>query len=124
MGMDVYGKNPSSEIGKYFRNNVWWWRPLAEYAIKTAPEICAPCKYWGSNDGDGLDAAGAVALADALQAEVNANRTEAYSRAYASVAAPGMFGRLRRTTHFPPRTSSASSLSCGIAVVLKSAEEV
>jgi hypothetical protein len=29
MGMDVYGKEPKSDKGEYFRNNVWWWRPLA-----------------------------------------------------------------------------------------------
>lgn len=24
MGMDVYGKAPSSQTGEYFRNNIWW----------------------------------------------------------------------------------------------------
>ncbi len=28
MGMDVYGRKPSSEAGKYFRANVWSWRPI------------------------------------------------------------------------------------------------
>jgi hypothetical protein len=28
MGMDVYGRNPTSEAGKYFRANVWSWRPI------------------------------------------------------------------------------------------------
>lgn len=28
MGFDLYGKNPQNETGRYFRNNVWWWRPL------------------------------------------------------------------------------------------------
>jgi len=82
--MDVFGKNPSSEQGKYFRNNVWWWRPLADYCVEIAPEICSACKYWQSNDGAGLDAAGARALADTLQREVNANRTDAYARRQAS----------------------------------------
>jgi hypothetical protein len=31
MGMDVYGKAPTVEEGKYFRNNLWWWRPLWTY---------------------------------------------------------------------------------------------
>jgi hypothetical protein len=35
MGMDVYG-----ESGNYFRNNVWWWRPLANYCQAIAPHIC------------------------------------------------------------------------------------
>ena len=30
MGMDVYGINPKTDSGDYFRANVWWWRPLWE----------------------------------------------------------------------------------------------
>lgn len=80
MGMDVFGKEPRSEQGKYFRNNVWWWRPLADYCCEVAPEIASGCGYWQSNDGDGLDDDGAIALADALQAEINSNRADAYAR--------------------------------------------
>lgn len=28
MGMDVYGRKPKSEAGKYFRANIWSWRPI------------------------------------------------------------------------------------------------
>jgi hypothetical protein len=31
MGMDVYGEKPSNPKGEYFRNNVWYWRPLWDY---------------------------------------------------------------------------------------------
>lgn len=79
MGMDVYGKAPSSKEGEYFRNNMWWWRPLADYCCNIAPDICAPCEHWHSNDGDGLDAAGAAALADALQEALDSGRTERYA---------------------------------------------
>jgi hypothetical protein len=75
MGMDVLGA-PTSEAGRYFGVSVWWWQPLAAYCKEVAPEICAPCTYWHSNDGDGLDAAGAIALAEALKKEVDAGRTE------------------------------------------------
>ena len=37
--MDVYGKNPQNEKGKYFRNSVWWWRPLWSLIIKLSPDI-------------------------------------------------------------------------------------
>ena len=67
MGMDVYGKAPISEVGAYFRNNVWYWRPLAQLCLTMAPEICAPCEHWQSNDGDGLDGSGAEALATVLR---------------------------------------------------------
>lgn len=82
MGMDVHGKNPASKTGEYFRNNAWWWRPLARYACEIAPEITAQCTYWQSNDGDGLNGHYAVALADALQAEIDSGRTMLYEKAY------------------------------------------
>lgn len=54
MGMDIYGLQPKDETGKYFRNNYWWWRPLARYCQQVAPEIMAKIKYLESNYGDGL----------------------------------------------------------------------
>ncbi len=56
------------------------WRTIAS----RAPDICAACRYWHSNDRDGLDAAEAFALAEALQREIDAGRTETYARRYAS----------------------------------------
>lgn len=79
MGMDVYGKSPTSEIGRYFRNSVWWWRPLADYCIKVAPDICAGCTSWHSNDGDGLSAYATLALANTLQHELDGGRCSAYA---------------------------------------------
>src|SRR5437868_6336832 len=55
MGMDVYGKVPKNERGRYFRNNVWWWHPLAIICQELAPEIANRCKDWHNNGGDGLD---------------------------------------------------------------------
>lgn len=90
MGMDVIGKcavpKPVGEdgkpVGEYFRNNVWWWRPLATYCVEVAPKITDGCAYWQSNDGDGLNAEDSVRLADALQAEVDSGRTAAYACDY------------------------------------------
>lgn len=78
MGMDVYGKNPTSETGGYFRRNVWGWRPLADLILGLCPEEAADCKYWHSNDGDGLDAAGSVKLADELQRLVDSGDVAAW----------------------------------------------
>jgi hypothetical protein len=78
--MDVSGRKPTGEKGEYFRNSIWWWMPLAAYcSAVVAPDICAPCKYWHSNDGDGLDAEHASALAEALQREVDEGRTQIYA---------------------------------------------
>ena len=84
MGMDVYGKNATVEVGGYFRNNVWWWRPLADFLTATYPDLTAGCTYWQSNDGDGLDAAGALALADALDRDLANGRVTAYADQYAA----------------------------------------
>jgi len=82
MGMDVYGKKPSSETGKYFRNNCWWWRPLWDYCCEVAPELIDAqlAKAGHYNDGKGLNAARSVKLAARLQEEIDAGRTEQYAR--------------------------------------------
>jgi hypothetical protein len=57
MGFDIIGTNATTKEGKYFRNNVWWWRPLAIYIKFVAPEkLYNKCRNWQSNDGDGLNA--------------------------------------------------------------------
>ena len=76
MGMDVYGLRPTSERGRYFCRNLSGWDDLARYSIEIAPDVCAACKGWHYNDGDGLDAAGAAALADALQREVDSGELQ------------------------------------------------
>ena len=43
--------------GVYFRNNVWWWRPLWDYCRYVAPELIND-DLWSDghhNSGDGLD---------------------------------------------------------------------
>jgi hypothetical protein len=84
MGMDVYGREPSGQCGEYFRNNVYRWHPLADYCRRVAPDICAACKSWHTNDWDGLDGAHAAALAEALQREIDSGRTQSYARRYAA----------------------------------------
>jgi hypothetical protein len=88
MGMDVKGRKPVSETGKYFRNSTWWWHPLASYCVQIAPTITTSCKHWYTNDFDGLDGEDARALADALEAEVASGRCQAYAmRRDADIAA-------------------------------------
>jgi hypothetical protein len=57
MGMDVYGIAPTSERGEYFRNNVWWWRPLWDYCCEVDSTLEARVPHGHSNDGDGLKTA-------------------------------------------------------------------
>ena len=86
MGMDVFGKRPRSEAGEYFCANVWSWKPLAAYCCDVAPEITQACKYWQSNDGDGLDDKGAIALANILEREISSGRTALYEKAQEAIA--------------------------------------
>jgi hypothetical protein len=77
--MDVYGKEPADKTGEYVRYSVWNWHPLADYLLATAPaEITGACKFWHTNDGDGLGAERAKALADFLTGEIDSGRAEDY----------------------------------------------
>lgn len=78
MGMDVYGRKPTTEAGEYFRRNMWGWRPLAEFVIEKAPEIARYCQHWHSNDGDGLNAAKSRELAGVLRRMVASGEAAEY----------------------------------------------
>lgn len=81
MGMDVIGVNATTERGEYFRNNVWWWRPLWNYCVEVAPELCSDVNG-DNNDGDGLGAEGADDLAVVLFNELAGGRTAEYEKDY------------------------------------------
>jgi hypothetical protein len=67
MGMDVCGHNPSALEGEYFRANIWQWPLLIKVITTLCPQETSGCKYWETNDGDGLDSAQALVLAEALE---------------------------------------------------------
>jgi hypothetical protein len=81
MGMDVYGVNATTERGEYFRNNVWSWRPLWNYCVELAPELCGDVDG-DTNGGDGLGAQGADDLAVVLFNELASGRTAEYEKEY------------------------------------------
>ena len=56
MGMDVYGKNPASEVGEYYRQSIWGWHPLWNYVESFHPEFAEQVENAHTNDGDGLEA--------------------------------------------------------------------
>ena len=78
MGMDVFGQNPKNKKGEYFRNNVWWWRPLWEYCEFVAPELTDMVEHGYSNDGDGLDGDDARKLGNALRKALRKGETAEY----------------------------------------------
>jgi len=82
MGMDVYGREPISEVGSYFRNNVWWWRPLWNYCITQYPELTEEVVDGHSNSGDGLDAKNAYQLGKKLQEDIDSGVVAQYEKEY------------------------------------------
>ncbi len=84
MGMDVYGKKPTSKEGKYFRNNVWYWRPLWNYIVAEFPEYISEelATAGHYNDGAGLDGPDAKRLGKALQAAIKAGYTADYEQLF------------------------------------------
>lgn len=77
MGFDVMGKNSGNKAGEYFRNSGWYWRPLWEYCMAVAPGLCRHVTAQ-TNDGDGLNDAGAKSLATILRGEIASGRTLIY----------------------------------------------
>lgn len=82
MGMDVSGKKPTTEAGAYFRNNVWWWRPLWDYCCEVGSDVISTkianaCHY---NDGAGLSASGAKRLAKILRERISDGSCAEYAR--------------------------------------------
>jgi hypothetical protein len=82
MGMDVYGKNPKNERGEYFRNNVWWWRPLWRYCEHVASELIPNGNLGHSNDGWGLDAVNAEELGQRLLLLIAEGKTKQHEDEY------------------------------------------
>jgi len=82
MGMDVYTRQEPEtkvpEVGRYFRRNVWGWRPLAEALDTLAPENWTKIEYRFSNDGDGLDGDDARALAAEIDEAVKSGAAAQY----------------------------------------------
>lgn len=78
MGMDVYGKNATTQAGSYFRRNVWGWRPLWDYCLSMHEDLAGKVEYGHSNDGDGLDADDSVALAERLRNDVISGDAQRY----------------------------------------------
>lgn len=83
MGMDVSGIKPVTEAGKYFRANIWSWRPILYLIIECENEHRAETgktslsdeilKGMSFNDGDGPRTADQVKiLSDAMARKVMA----------------------------------------------------
>ena len=85
MGFDLNGLNATSERGEYFRNNNWYWRPLANYVV----DHCAvdPEDVWFYNSGHTVPAEQARAIADTLDSLLASGQVRAFAAEYARLLA-------------------------------------
>ena len=69
MGFDIDGIKPKTEVGIYFRNNLYWWHPLWQYVCHYCDDILTPEQaeegHW--NDGVEIQACQAELIAERLQ---------------------------------------------------------
>jgi len=69
MGFDLYSTgNHKSQKGEYFRNNVWWWRPLWDWTYEQCQDILSDKEYERGtyNDCYAIDGERANKIADRL----------------------------------------------------------
>jgi hypothetical protein len=59
---------------------VFTWQPLADMILGLCPDEAAPCKYWHTNDGGGLDAEASIRLAEALERMLSAGEVSDWIR--------------------------------------------
>jgi len=65
--------------GVYFRNNVWWWRKLAQYVYENTAEISEDdYNLWHENSGHEVDEVTAIRIADTLEALIKHGHTAEY----------------------------------------------
>lgn len=82
MGMDVYGRDPDNESGKYFRANVWYWRPLWGMIEDLYPTFAVKVPNAHYNDGDGLDAEDSYLLSQIMKIDIESGRLSEYVNSY------------------------------------------
>jgi len=81
---DAYFKWQQDTKGSYFRNNVWWWRPLWKYVCTTCGDILSDrdMERGSYNDGHLIVSSKASKLSDRLQSLIDSGEVKKYADAY------------------------------------------
>jgi len=84
MGFDLYGEHPTTESGGYFRNNVWWWRPLWVYVVAVCMDVLTERDAIEGhlNNGHWIHARQAQAIAQRLATLLAAGDVKRYEQDY------------------------------------------
>ena len=70
-----------SQKGTYFRNNVWWWRPLAHYVLEHTKVIDEDKKEcWSYNDFCEIPEQEATQIAKQLRYLIDSGHTEKFAK--------------------------------------------
>jgi hypothetical protein len=73
----------SQVVGDYFRSNVWWWRPLADYIIQHTNCVSdEDVERWGYNDGHEVSEEEAKAIAKQLKHLIKTGHTRRHAEEY------------------------------------------
>ena len=77
--MDKY----ESQSGTYFRNNVWWWRPLADYVIRFTKVVSdKDAERWHFNDNHEVNDQDAKMIAQQLEHLISTGHTKKYAEEF------------------------------------------
>ena len=73
-----------ANVGYYFRNNCWWWRPLWNYCHTIADDLISEELFDSGhhNDGSGLNDEDAKKLGNILMDEIASGRTIQYQASH------------------------------------------
>ena len=84
MGFDLYGVSPKNKNGEYFRNNVWWWRPLWQYVSVECSDLLTDkdIEAGGYNDNHKIKARQAEKIADRLLGLCERGEPQAVQKSY------------------------------------------
>jgi DnaJ-class molecular chaperone len=75
MGYDLIAQS-----GENFRNNIWWWRHLANYVLENCSDIMKEEEqvYWHSNDGQVVSEETAIKISQKLKSLIESGHTKEY----------------------------------------------
>ena len=77
------GKYQEEVVGDYFRNNVWWWRPLAGYVIQYTGCVSEnDAQMWSENSGHEVDDETAKQIHNQLQVLIESGHTKKFEDDY------------------------------------------
>ena len=80
MGFDLYGNNKGNSTGEYFRNNVWWWRRLADYVCEHTKVVDEKdFEKWQYNDGHQVSKEEAEQIANQLEHLISTGHAQKYA---------------------------------------------